>query len=198
MVRVYRKEFLSEKKCIKAKIGFPRQPEKGWQVEAQLYDPKGKAIFKKPLRSTVRAGDPFNWPRLQAEFDEPVKNPLLWSAELPHLYIIAVTLKNPTGKSIECTALRVGFRSVEVKDRLLLVNGKRVLIKGVNRHDHHDTKGKALDRETMRLDAVTMKRLNFNAVRASHYPNDPYWLDLCDELGLYLIDEANLESHAYY
>jgi beta-galactosidase len=183
---------------IKAKIGFPRQPGEGWQVEAQLYDPKGKAIFKKPLRSTVRAGDPFNWPRLQAEFDEPVKNPLLWSAELPHLYTIVVTLKNPTGKSIECTATRIGFRCVEVKDRLLLVNGKRVLIKGVNRHDHHDTKGKALDRETMRLDAVTMKRLNFNAVRASHYPNDPYWLDLCDELGLYLIDEANLESHAYY
>ena len=81
---------------------------------------------------------------------------------------------------------------------MLLVNGKRVLIKGVNRHDHHDTKGKALDRETMRLDAVTMKRFNFNAVRTSHYPNDPYWLDLCDELGLYVIDEANLESHAYY
>jgi beta-galactosidase len=183
---------------IKVKIGFPRQPEEGWQVEAQLYDPTGKAIFKKPLRSTVRAGDPFYWPRLQAEFDEPVKNPLLWSAELPHLYAIVVTLKNPTGKLIECTATRIGFRSVEVKDRLLLVNGKRVLIKGVNRHDHHDTKGKALDRETMRLDAVTMKRFNFNAVRASHYPNDPYWLDLCDELGLYLIDEANLESHAYY
>jgi beta-galactosidase len=183
---------------IQAKIGFPRQPEEGWQVEAQLYDPKGKAIFKKPLRSTVRAGDPSNWPRLQAEFDEPVKNPLLWSAELPHLYTIVLILKNPTGKSIECTASRIGFRSVEVKDRLLLVNGKRVLIKGVNRHDHHDTKGKALDRETLRLDAVTMKRLNFNAVRASHYPNDPYWLDLCDELGLYLIDEADLESHAYY
>jgi beta-galactosidase len=183
---------------IKAKIGFPRQPEEDWQVAAQLYDPKGKAIFKKPLRSTVRAGAPFNWPRLQAEFDEPVKNPLLWSAERPHLYTVVVTLKNPTGKSIECTASRIGFRSVEVKDRLLLINGKRVLIKGVNRHDHHDTKGKALDRETMRLDAVTMKRLNFNAVRASHYPNDPYWLDLCDELGLYLIDEANLESHAYY
>jgi beta-galactosidase len=183
---------------LKVKIGFPRQPEEGWQVEAQLYDPKGKTIFKKSLRSIVRAGDPFNWPRLQAEFDEPVKKPLLWSAELPHLYTMVVTLRNPTGKSIECTASRMGFRSVEVKDRLLLINGKRVLIKGVNRHDHHDTKGKALDRETMRLDAVTMKRLNFNAVRASHYPNDPYWLDLCDELGLYLIDEANLESHAYY
>jgi beta-galactosidase len=183
---------------LKAKIGFPRQPEEGWLVEAQLFDPKGKTIFKKPLRSIVPAGNAFAWPRLQAEFDEPVKKPLLWSAELPHLYTVVVTLKSPEGKSIESTATRLGFRSVEVKDRMLLVNGRRVLIKGVNRHDHHDTKGKALDRETMRLDAVTMKRFNFNSVRASHYPNDPYWLDLCDELGLYVIDEANLESHAYY
>jgi beta-galactosidase len=183
---------------LKAKIGFPRQPEESWLVEAQLFDPKGKAVFKKPLRSTVPVGDPFTWPRLQAEFDEPVKKPLLWSAELPHLYTIVVTLKSPEGKAIESTAARVGFRSVEVRDRMLLVNGKRVLIKGVNRHDHHDTKGKALDRATMRLDAVTMKRFNFNAVRTSHYPNDPYWLDLCDELGLYVIDEANLESHAFY
>jgi len=183
---------------LKAKIGFPRQPEEGWLVEAQLFDPKGKAIFKRPLRSTVPAGNAFAWPRLQAEFDEPVKKPLLWSAELPHLYTAVLTLKSPGGKGVEFTATRVGFRSVEVKDRMLLVNGKRVLIKGVNRHDHHDTKGKALDRETMRLDAVTMKRFNFNAVRTSHYPNDPYWLDLCDELGLYVIDEANLESHAFY
>ena len=183
---------------LSVKIGFPRQPEQNWVVEAQLFDPRGKAIFKRPLRSSVPAGNPFNWPRLQAEFDELIKNPLLWSAELPNLYTVVVTLKNPEGNAIESTATRIGFRSIEVKDRLLLVNGKRVLIKGVNRHDHHDTKGKALDRETMRLDAVTIKRFNFNAVRASHYPNDPYWLDLCDELGLYLIDEANLESHAYY
>jgi beta-galactosidase len=183
---------------LKAKIGFPRQPDEGWLVEAQLFDPKGKAIFKRPLRSTVVAGKHFNWPRLQAEFDEPIKKPLLWSAELPNLYTVVVTLKNPAGQAIESTAARIGFRSVEVKDRLLLVNGQRVLIKGVNRHDHHDTKGKALDRETMRLDAVTMKRFNFNAVRASHYPNDPYWLDLCDELGLYVIDEANVEAHDYY
>jgi beta-galactosidase len=191
-------EYVDGRLQLKAKIGFPRQPEEGWWVEAELFDPKGKAIFAGPLRSTVPAGSAFGWPRLQAEFDEPVKKPLLWSAELPHLYTIVVTLKSPDGAGIESTAVRLGFRSVEVKDRMLLVNGQRILIKGVNRHDHHDTKGKALDRETMRLDAVTMKRFNFNAVRASHYPNDPYWLDLCDELGLYVIDEANLESHAYY
>ena len=82
---------------------------------------------------------------------------------------------------------------------MLLVNGRRVLIKGVNRHDHHDTKGKALDfGPPCGWTRVTMKQFNVNAVRCSHYPNDPYWLDLCDELGLYVIDEANLEAHAFY
>ena len=123
---------------------------------------------------------------------------MVWSADLPNLYQIVVTLKSPEGKVIESTSTRVGFRSVEVRDRMLLINGKRVLIKGVNRHDHHDTKGKGLDRDTMRLDGLMMKRHNFNAVRTSHYPNDPYWLEVCDELGLYVIDEANLESHAYF
>jgi len=183
---------------LSVKVGFPGQPEEKWQVEAQLFDAKGKAIFKKPLLSVVPVGPHSSWPRLQAEFDELVKKPLLWSAELPHLYKLVVTLKDPEGKAVESTSTRIGFRSIEIRDRMLLVNGKRILIKGVNRHDHHDTKGKALDRETMRLDAVTMKRFNFNAVRTSHYPNDSYWLDLCDELGLYVIGETNLESHDYY
>jgi beta-galactosidase len=121
-----------------------------------------------------------------------------WSAELPRVYRLVLTLKDAAGKALESTSTRIGFRTVEVRDRNLLINGRRVMIKGVNRHDHHDTKGKALDRETLRLDAVTMKQYNFNAVRTSHYPNDPYWLDLCDEMGLYVIDEANLESHDYY
>lgn len=183
---------------ISARVSFPRQPEAGWKVEAQVYDPKGRAVFKKTLSGEVGMFRPGLEYRLQAEINEPVKKPLLWSAELPHLYKVVVTLKDPKGNEVESTATRFGFRSVEVRDRMLLVNGKRVLIQGVNRHDHHDTKGKALDRETMRLDAVTMKRHNFNAVRTSHYPNDPYWLDLCDEIGLYCIDEANLESHAFF
>lgn len=177
---------------------FPRQPEAGWSVEAQLFDPKGKAVFKKALTTAVPVGDATQIGRMEAAFDAAVKKPALWSAEAPQLYTVVVTLKNPKGEAVETTATRVGFRSVEVRDRMLLVNGRRVLIKGVNRHDHHDTKGKALDRETMRLDAVTMKRFNINAVRTSHYPNDPYWLDLCDELGLYVIDETNLEAHGFY
>ena len=180
------------------KIGFPGQPEEGWQVEVALFDPKGKAVFKKPLVAPVPVGLHGAWPRIEAHFDTVIKNVRVWSAELPYLYRIVLTLKNAAGKTIESTSTRIGFRSVEVGNRNLLVNGKRVFIKGVNRHDHHDTKGKALDRETLRLDAVAMKQFNFNAVRTSHYPNDPYWLDLCDEIGLYVIDEANVESHAYY
>ena len=178
--------------------GFPRQPEEGWSVEARLFDPKGRPVFKKSLEAPVKVRASSERFRLQANFDQEVKKPLVWSAEIPHLYTLVVTLRNPKGEAVESTSTRVGFRSVEVRDRNLLVNGKRVLIHGVNRHDHHETKGKGLDRETMRLDAVTMKRFNFNAVRCSHYPNDPYWLDVCDELGLYVIDEANLEAHAYY
>ncbi|CAN5451286.1 glycoside hydrolase family 2 TIM barrel-domain containing protein [soil metagenome] len=185
---------------LTVKAGFPRQPEEGWKVMAQLFDPQGAAVFGKALEKAVhfvprKNGD---LPRLRADFNELIKNPLLWSADLPHLYTVVVTLVSPTGDEVESTSTRMGFRSVEVTGRNLLINGKRVLIKGVNRHDHHETKGKALDRETMRLDALTMKRFNFNAVRTSHYPNDPYWLEVCDELGLYVVDEANLEAHAYY
>lgn len=183
---------------LATRVGFPRDPEAGWKIEAQLFDPEGHAVFKKPLTGTIPMDRPGLQPRLQVEFDLPVKKPALWSAETPHLYKIVVTLRNPKGREVESTATRFGFRSVEVRDRMLLVNGKRVLIQGINRHDHHDTKGKALDRKTMRLDALTMKQFNFNAVRTSHYPNDPYWLDLCDELGLYVIDEANVESHSFF
>jgi len=192
------KDYVDGRLKLTSKVGFPRQPEDGWIVETQLYDPKGKAIFAKPVRSPVTVGAPGSLGRLHAKVDEPVSKPLLWSAELPHLYTVTVTLRDPRNSVVDTTATRVGFRSVEIRDRSLLVNGRRVLIKGVNRHDHHDTKGKALDRETLRTDALTMKRHNFNAVRTSHYPNDPHWLDLCDELGLYVIDETDLEAHAFY
>ncbi len=183
---------------LTVKPGFPRQPEEGWTIEAQLFSPDGKPAFKVPLRGKIIAGETSLPNRLETTLTAIVKKPALWSAETPNLYTVVVTLKGPKGKSIDHTACRVGFRSIEIRDRMLLVNGKRVMIHGVNRHDHHDTKGKGLDRETMRLDVETMKRFNFNAVRTAHYPNDPYFLDLCDEIGLYVVDEANLEAHGYY
>ena len=183
---------------LAVKVGFPGQPEEGWTVEAQLLDPAGKAVSAQALTAPVPVGAHDAPRRGQVGFEQTVRRVQAWSAETPHLYTVTVALRDRAGRVVEATAVRVGFRTAEVRDRQLLVNGRPVLIKGVNRHDHHDTKGKALDRETLRLDAVTMKRFNFNAVRTSHYPNDPHWLDLCDELGLYVIDEANLECHAYY
>jgi len=184
--------------CV-VKAGFATVPEtENWSVEMRVYDPDGKACFKKPLSSQVRFLNGRQRFRFEARFDVALKRPALWSAESPALYTLVATLRGPDGRAVESTALRFGFRSIEVRDRGLWVNGKRVMIHGVNRHDHHDTTGKAVDRETFRLDAMTMKQFNFNAVRCSHYPNDPYWLDVCDEVGLYVVDEANLEAHAFY
>ena len=121
-----------------------------------------------------------------------MRSPRHWSAEQPALY----TLELRAGG--ETISVRTGFRRVEVRDRQLLVNGEPVRIGGVNRHEHDDARGRALTRATMEADVRLMKQFNVNAVRTSHYPNDPYWLDLCDRYGLYVVDEANIESHAFY
>ena len=120
-----------------------------------------------------------------------------WSAETPERYRVLVSLVDPSGGTVEVVEQMVGFRTVEVRDRQLLINGAPVMIHGVNRHDHHPERGPAVTVDDMRADLVTMKRHNVNAVRTAHYPNDHRFLDLCDELGLYVIDEANFESHAY-
>ncbi|HWE62909.1 MAG TPA: glycoside hydrolase family 2 TIM barrel-domain containing protein, partial [Chloroflexota bacterium] len=130
------------------------------------------------------------------ELERHLEAPRLWSAELPYLYSLVVSVHGPgVAESASC---RVGFRRVEVRDRQLLVNGRAVMIAGVNRHDHSDTTGTYVSRELMETDVRLMKQCNVNAVRTSHYPNDPYWLDLCDRYGLYVIDEANVEAHAFY
>ncbi len=119
-----------------------------------------------------------------------------WSAESPTLYPLEVSLIDPDGAVIETVELRVGFRRVEVSGRRLRVNGSVTMIAGVNRHDHDPETGKTVSRAEMRRELLSMKRHNINAVRTSHYPNDPALLELCDELGLYVVDEANTESHA--
>lgn len=136
--------------------------------------------------------------RWEARLEIPVAAPRLWSHEDPELYCVAATLISPSGRELEHQACRVGFRRVEVKDRQLLINGAPVLIKGVNRHEHDERRGKTLELADMARDIEIMKRHNFNAVRNSHYPNDERWYELCDEYGLYLVDEANIESHAFY
>ncbi|MGW1884727.1 glycoside hydrolase family 2 TIM barrel-domain containing protein [Streptomyces sp. NPDC001970] len=118
-----------------------------------------------------------------------------WSAETPQLYGFTVRLHRADGSVADTSHHRVGFRDVAIRGRDLLVNGERVYIRGVNRHDFHPLTGRVVTYDDMRADLVTMKRFGFNAVRTSHYPNDPAFLDLCDELGLYVVDEADIESH---
>ena len=120
-----------------------------------------------------------------------------WSAEQPRLYPLRVVLRMPGGEIAEEATFRIGFRRVEIRGLDLLVNGQRVFFRGVNRHDFDQHTGRVISVESMRADLVQMKQFGFNAVRTSHYPNDPAFLDLTDELGLYVIDEADIESHAF-
>jgi len=145
-------------------------------VRARLLDARGRTVLETKLPA-----------------ETGLRGARLWSAEEPSLYTLVVEAED--GETASC---RIGFRTVEIRDRRLLVNGEAVQICGVNRHDHDDARGRAVTRGLMESDARLMKQFNVNAVRCSHYPNDPYWLDLCDRYGLYVVDEANIESHAYY
>ena len=125
----------------------------------------------------------------------PIASPALWSAETPSLYRLTITLLDAQSRILECEACDVGFRRVEISDGLLKLNGQPLLIRGVNRHEHHPENGQVMDEATMRRDIELMKQHNFNAVRCSHYPNHPLWYTLCDRYGLYVVDEANIETH---
>jgi len=118
-----------------------------------------------------------------------------WTAEAPELYSMVLELADSAGEIIEVIEKKIGFRRVEIEDGQLKVNGRAITIRGVNRHETHPKTGHIVDRRTMLLDIALMKQNNINAVRSSHYPNDPWWYDLCDTYGLWVIDEANIESH---
>lgn len=124
-----------------------------------------------------------------------VKQPKKWTAETPNLYRVVTTLIGKQGETIEAGSYRIGFRTVEIEDGQLKVNGVPIYVKGVNRHEHDPETGHYVSRESMLEDVKLMKQLNVNAVRTCHYPDHPYWYQLCDEFGLYVIDEANIESH---
>jgi beta-galactosidase len=128
-------------------------------------------------------------------FERKILSPRKWTAETPDLYSLVVSLKDKNGRILEAVGCRVGFRKVEITDGQLLVNGERILLKGVNRHEHDPYTAHVISEESMLKDIELMKQFNINAVRTCHYPDDPRWYELCDEHGLYLIDEANIESH---
>ncbi|KAK9846491.1 hypothetical protein WJX81_005231 [Elliptochloris bilobata] len=123
--------------------------------------------------------------------------PALWSAEAPNLYVLVLSLLGTGGAHIESESCQVGLRRVEVAGRQLRVNGRPILLKGVNRHEHDERRGKAVTEEGMRRDLQLLKQFNFNSVRCAHYPNHPRWYELCNQYGIYLMDEANNETHGF-
>ena len=169
-----------------------------YQIKIRLYDPEGTEVPLDEPFINVKLFPDYRSNRYECSTVLPVPVPELWSAETPRLYTLTATLLDQNKQCIEATGLRVGFRSVEIRDRQLLVNGKRILFKGVNRHEHDERTGKTISLESMLQDIRLMKQHNINAVRTSHYPNDEVWYELCDEFGLYVIDEANIESHGHY
>ncbi|MBQ6923538.1 MAG: DUF4981 domain-containing protein [Kiritimatiellae bacterium] len=164
---------------------------KGRKVFAELADADGRPVWTKPVSVSIPAkgGD--------VRLSGKIAGAHLWNAEDPYLYRLTVSLRDAAGRTEMSAAFNVGVRQVEIKGDVLLVNGRRVTFKGVDRHEFHTDTGRALSRETMLQDILLLKRHNFNAVRTSHYPDDPRWYDLCDEYGIYLIDECDLETHGF-
>ncbi|KUM85564.1 MULTISPECIES: glycoside hydrolase family 2 TIM barrel-domain containing protein [Streptomyces] len=163
-----------------------------YTVETQLYDSGGHAVWPRPLQQAVAlaAGD-----ETTVQAAKAVPAPKLWSAEHPNLYTAVLRLRDPAGKVIETLSHRVGLREFALKDGLMRINGRPVSFRGTNRHEMHPDRGTALTRADLVKDITIIKRMNINSVRTSHYPNNPLWLELADEYGLYLVDETNLETH---
>ncbi len=183
---------------VDAVVDFDGRPKPGWTVEASLFGPDGTPTGE-PTTAAVehRHARPYGFEGFTATvgWDLPTAQP--WSAERPDRYRVEVALVDPDGRRVHREELWLGVRSVEVANRQLVVNGEPVWIFGANRHDHHPDRGKAVTVDDMRADLIAMRRHNVTAVRTAHYPNRAEFYELCDELGFYVIDEANIESHAY-
>ena len=162
-------------------------------LEAELCDPAGAVIrTAKSGACRLEAGR-----ETAVTLDWKVPKALTWTAETPHLYTLVLTLFDDKGRVLEAISQAVGIRTVEIRGPLFLVNGQPIKIKGVNRHEHHADLGRAVSLEAMIHDVQLMKMHNINAVRTSHYPDDPRWYDLCDQYGIYIIDECDLETHGF-
>lgn len=170
-----------------------------YTVQVELFDAEGQPVFAGPLRSGVGRFTQFSIQpsehTARARFQQHIHKPRHWNAEDPYLYTLVLSLYDPQGYPVDFESCKVGFRQVDIRDGLLLVNGQRLVMRGIDRHEHHPERGRALTVEDMRREVILMKQFNFNTVRTSHYPDHPAWYDLCDEYGIYIIDEANIETH---
>ncbi len=162
-------------------------PSKGQSLDVKVLDPSGKTLYSEV--KWVSASDTL------VHFEKTFKNVSAWSAEQPVLYTLTIALRGKNGQASEAIAHPFGFRTVEMKNGQLLFNSVALKIKGVNRHEHDPHTGRTITVESMVKDIQLMKQFNINAVRLSHYPNTPEWYQLCDKYGLYLVGEANIESH---
>lgn len=180
----------------------------GYVVQAQLFDVDGNAVLVPALSqdalpilnidhkaAVMNDRFPQRGERKFAWLEAHIKNPHKWTAETPYLYTLLLTLNDSTGKVVERITTKIGFRSIETRNGQLWVNGKPVRFRGVNRHEHDPYTAKVMSEERMLQDILLMKQGNVNAVRTAHYPNVPRWYELCDEYGLYVMDEADLETH---
>ncbi|GIL29877.1 glycoside hydrolase family 2 TIM barrel-domain containing protein [Actinocatenispora comari] len=166
-----------------------------YTVETQLYDAHRRPVWAAPLRQSVDLGAKPAGEDVTVRDAKAVSKPKLWSAEQPNLYTAVLVLRDPHGRVIETLSSRVGFREFAMLDGLMCINGKPISIRGTNRHEMVPDRGAALTREDLVGDITLMKRMNINAHRTSHYPNNPLWYELADEYGLYVLDETNLETH---
>jgi beta-galactosidase len=165
----------------------------GGEVSVILRDPAENNII------VERKSIPIDGTASKIETQLSISNPRKWTAETPHLYKLELSLvSSPNNPPTQTIQQSVGFRAVELKDGLLQVNGKPILLRGVNRHEHHPLLGRAVPLSFIKEDLLLMKRHNINALRCSHYPSHPQLYDLCDELGLWVMDEADLECHGFY
>ncbi len=162
--------------------------EGNYIVEASMFD-NGTKIYTESKDVNVVSGN------ASASFSKQFPSVKRWSSETPDLYTLVINLKDNSGNTLESTSANIGFRKVEISNSQLLINGVAVLLKGTNLHEHHDITGHVIDEATILKDIRMMKSHNLNAVRTSHYPQQELWYELCDKYGLYLVDEANIESH---
>jgi len=193
---------------IKPELSAKNLSLTNWTVRAQLFDAEKNPLLKKELshdaaeilnpdlsakildaRMPQRGEPKFAW------LETKIKNPAKWTAETPNLYTLVLTLNDENGKIIEAVSSKVGFRKIEIRNGVFLVNGQPVKLRGVNRHEMDPDTGHQMTLKRLYQDAMQMKSANINAVRTSHYPDDPRWLDICDQIGIYVLEEANICTH---